>query len=71
MATNANETHGPGEIQVFELTMDNDEDQDELNRLLRKPGEPGYCPPAKKAKAAQSPPDGGKRESGAELPKNE
>jgi hypothetical protein len=26
-------------IQVFELTMDNPEDQDELNRRLRKPGE--------------------------------
>lgn len=26
--------------QVFELTMDNTEDQDELNRLLRKTGEP-------------------------------
>jgi hypothetical protein len=26
-------------VQVFELTMDNTEDQDELNRLLRKPGE--------------------------------
>lgn len=30
----------PG-VQVFELTMDNPEDQDELNRRLRKPGEPG------------------------------
>ena len=26
-------------VQVFELTMDNPEDQDELNRRLRKPGE--------------------------------
>jgi hypothetical protein len=26
-------------IQVFELTMDSPEDQDELNRRLRKPGE--------------------------------
>jgi hypothetical protein len=28
-----------GGVQVFELTMDNPEDQDELNRRLRKPGE--------------------------------
>jgi hypothetical protein len=28
-----------GDIQVFELTMDNPEDKDELNRRLRKPGE--------------------------------
>ena len=27
-------------VQIFELTMDNPEDQDELNRRLRKPGEP-------------------------------
>jgi hypothetical protein len=26
-------------VPVFELTMDNAEDQDELNRRLRKPGE--------------------------------
>jgi len=35
-----NKTSGAGEVQVFELTMDNPEDQDELNRRLRKPGEP-------------------------------
>ena len=31
-------------VQVFELTMDNPEDQDELNRRLQKPGEPGRSP---------------------------
>jgi hypothetical protein len=31
-------------VQVFELTMDNPEDQDELNRWLRKPGEPRRPP---------------------------
>ena len=41
-------TSGAGEVQVFELTMDNSEDQDELNRRLRKPGEPGYVPRAKR-----------------------
>lgn len=34
------ETSGAGEVQIYELTMDNPEDQDELNRKLRKPGEP-------------------------------
>ena len=29
-----------GGVQVFEATMDNPEDQDELNRRLRKPDEP-------------------------------
>jgi hypothetical protein len=31
-------------VQVVELTMDNTEDQEELNRLMRKPGEPPYQP---------------------------
>ncbi len=42
-----NETSGGGEVQVFELTMDNPEDQEELNRQLRKPGEPPRSTPAK------------------------
>jgi hypothetical protein len=32
-------SRAPDEVQVFELTMDNDEDQDKLNRQLQKPGE--------------------------------
>ena len=40
MAKKAEQKSGAGSIQVFELTMDNPEDQDELNRRLRKPGEP-------------------------------
>jgi hypothetical protein len=47
MATKKSSTGGPSEVQVFELTMDNDENQDELNRRFRKPGEPGYSKPAK------------------------
>lgn len=39
MGNNDVKTSGTGEVQVFELTMDNPEDQDELNRRLRKPGE--------------------------------
>jgi hypothetical protein len=42
-------------IQVFELTMDNAEDQDELNRRLRKPGEPALGAPAKVGGATISP----------------
>ena len=35
----------PVPVQVFELTMDNDEDQDALNLRLRKPGEKAAAPP--------------------------
>jgi hypothetical protein len=48
-----NETSGTGQVQVFELTMDNPEDQDELNRQLRKPGEPNRCTPTKNGGTAQ------------------
>jgi hypothetical protein len=40
MRKKADDASGAGDVQVFELTMDNTEDQDELNRRLRKPGEP-------------------------------
>ena len=53
MGEKDNKTSGAGEVQVFELTMDNPEDQDELNRQLRKPGEPACCTPAKIGGAAQ------------------
>jgi hypothetical protein len=46
-------TPDAGEVQVFELTMDNPEDQDELNRRLRKPGEAGYLPAAGIGKPAE------------------
>jgi hypothetical protein len=49
-------TSGAGEVQVFEVTMDNSEDQDELNRRLRKPGEPLYVAPSKAANAGELPP---------------
>jgi hypothetical protein len=42
-----------GEIQVFELTMDNPEDQDALNRQLRKPGEASRCTAEQAGDAAQ------------------
>jgi hypothetical protein len=44
MKKKADQTSGAEEFQVFELTMDNPEDQDELNRQLRKPGEPDRGP---------------------------
>ena len=40
MGKKVEQTPGAEGVQVFELTMDNPEDQDELNRRLRKPGEP-------------------------------
>lgn len=39
MAKPENQAADNSAIQVFELTMDNPEDQDELNRKLHKPGE--------------------------------
>jgi hypothetical protein len=41
MSEEASQTSGAGSVQVFQLTMDNPEDQDELQRRLRKPGEAG------------------------------
>ena len=39
MGTEQDRPSGAAGGRVFELTMDNPEDQDELNRRLRKPGE--------------------------------
>ena len=47
MGKKDNKLTGSEVVQVIELTMDNTEDQDELNRRLRKPGEPPYDPLAK------------------------
>ncbi|MBI2804280.1 MAG: hypothetical protein HYX68_04765 [Planctomycetes bacterium] len=35
-----NQMPNTARVQVFDLTMDNPEDQDKLNRELLKPGEP-------------------------------
>ena len=56
METNHESTPGPTGIQVFELTMDNDEDQDELNGRLRKSGAPQRSDSVKPATPAISPP---------------
>jgi hypothetical protein len=49
MGKQEKQTSGIAEDQVFELTMDNTEDQDVLNRQLRKPGESDRCPTAQVA----------------------
>jgi hypothetical protein len=54
MRAKANQTSGAEGVQVFELTMDNPEDQDELNRRLRKPGDPNCSPPSKRGRTAHS-----------------
>jgi len=41
------ETRGSTNSYTFELPFDNDLDQDELNRTMRKPGAPPYNPNAK------------------------
>jgi hypothetical protein len=56
MAKNRERTSGPNDVQIFELTMDNDENQDELNHQLRKPGEPECCASVKRGNAANDPP---------------
>jgi hypothetical protein len=45
-------THGPGYTQTFDAIPEDDERQEELNRTMRKPGEPPYCPPVSKPKSA-------------------
>ena len=54
MAERENKTAGTPGVQVFELTMDNPEDQDDLNRRLIKPGEPRNSPSAMVARKVQN-----------------
>lgn len=56
MSQNLNKPSSTGEVQVFELTMDNPEDQDELNRRLRKPGESDTGASPKNGQATPSEP---------------
>jgi len=56
MSKKPDQKSGAAAVQVFELTMDNPEDQDELHRRLRKPGEPDRRPPPKTGRAAHSEP---------------
>lgn len=52
MANNENRSDDRIAIQVFELTMDNTEDQDDLNRRLHKPGDPNQSTTADKSSQA-------------------
>jgi hypothetical protein len=58
MSPNVNQPSSTGQVQVFELTMDNLEDQDELNRRLRKPGEPAPIASPKNGQATPGEPTG-------------
>jgi hypothetical protein len=51
MRRKADHTSSAGNVQVFELTMDNPEDQDELNRRLRKPDELNHSSPPQVGRA--------------------
>jgi hypothetical protein len=55
MGKKDNRTSSPAAVQVVELTMDNPEDQDELNRRLRKPGEPDRHMPETNGPATKRP----------------
>ena len=46
MAERENKTAGTPGVQVLELTMDNPEDQDDLNRRLTMPSGPKNSPSA-------------------------
>jgi len=54
MGKKDNQASGAAGVQVFELTMDNPEDQDELNRRFHKPGEPEHSPNAKNGRTVQA-----------------
>jgi hypothetical protein len=61
MSQKPDQPSGGNGVQVFELTMDNPEDQDELNRRLRKADEPNSGTAPKNGHADQAeehvPPD--------------
>ncbi len=56
MKKKTHQSAGARGIQVFDLTMDNPEDQDELNRRLRKRGEPHPSQRPKIGRTANSEP---------------
>jgi hypothetical protein len=53
MGTKEKQTPNTAGVQVFALTMDNPEDQDELNRQLKKPAEPNKIKAAMEEKSRQ------------------
>jgi hypothetical protein len=54
VSTTSNKTVEPRKSYTFEAIPEDEETQDELNRRLRKPGEPGYCAPPKRGEARNS-----------------
>ena len=56
MKKKVNETSDAGGVQVFELTMHNSENQDELNGRLCKPGEANGSPNLKSEQPVPNPP---------------
>jgi hypothetical protein len=58
MSQNPNQPPSTSGVQVFERTMDNPEDQDELNGRLRKPGESGPCASPKNGQNTSTEPTG-------------
>ena len=68
MGKKSNKKSEAGPVQVFELTMDNPENQEELNRRLRKPGEPALCPPVDHGGPGHLPRTGAPGDSESESP---
>jgi hypothetical protein len=64
--TPPNNTTEPRKSYTFEAVPEDEETQDELNRRLRKPGEPGYCSPPKSGEVGNSQPGGAHSEPSAE-----
>jgi len=59
-ADNAREPR-PGDVRIVELPYDNDLDQDELNRVHRKPGESDYVPPSKRPRGNSAQQNAGRK----------
>jgi hypothetical protein len=59
METAPKKTEEPRLSYQFDAIPEDEATQDELNRRMRKPGEPGYCPPGKKSTVSHSKEDHG------------
>jgi hypothetical protein len=66
MNTSPNKTVEPRMSYTFDAIPEDDEHQDELNRRLRKPGEPGYCLPTTNGEAPNSQSDAARGEPSVE-----
>lgn len=49
-----NQPEGQRPVYAFDAIPEDEATQEEPNRRLRKPGEPGYCPPSEKAVPAET-----------------